>query len=373
MKSTIMIIDDEPQNLNLLGEVLKQEGYMVSTFPRGNEAMEAALKEPPSLVLLDILMPHMDGFEVCRQFKSHSRIKDIPILFLSALDDEESKIKAFEAGGEDYVAKPFSALEVKARVNTHIIMSQYRNNLKGMVEEKQRELADAHHRLKIWDNAKNDWLNCLAHAIRTPLTGVFGITDLLFSELTETDQTIALRDVYNTSRERIEKLIDDVMLLSEIDVASEHFRIERVTVNTIVSMVLNDLRNKYQSQNIHLLPADNESIVAKANPKLLLRAVFDLLKTATLCVDKTESIEVGVLQEESEVKIIIKTTGKSLPTDDLALFFEVGGQRTLLTPGGDFGLGPALARRIAQLFGGGTSVENVQPHGLSIVMRIPRN
>ena len=121
-KGTVMVVDDQPANLKLLEEMLRPEGHAVRSFPRGRLALAAAAQNPPDLVLLDINMPEMNGFEVCRRFKDNPDLAGIPVIFLSAMDDLESKVKAFGSGGVDYVTKPFQVAEVQARVETHLAL-----------------------------------------------------------------------------------------------------------------------------------------------------------------------------------------------------------------------------------------------------------
>jgi CheY-like chemotaxis protein len=116
----IMIVDDTPANLKLLDEMLRQRSYEVRSFPRGRLALVAAEHEPPDLILLDITMPEMNGYEVCEQLKSNAALSGIPVIFISALNATEDKIKGFQSGGVDYISKPFQFEEVHARVETHL-------------------------------------------------------------------------------------------------------------------------------------------------------------------------------------------------------------------------------------------------------------
>jgi CheY-like chemotaxis protein len=122
----VMIVDDNPANLSLLEEMLSERGYEVRSFPRGRMALAAAEIEPPDAVLLDINMPEMDGYEVCRQLKANKAHSAIPVIFLSALSATEDKVKGFQAGGDDYIPKPFQLEEVQARVATHIQLRRAR-------------------------------------------------------------------------------------------------------------------------------------------------------------------------------------------------------------------------------------------------------
>jgi response regulator RpfG family c-di-GMP phosphodiesterase len=116
----IMIVDDHPANLKLLDDMLRQHGYEVRSFPRGRLALAAADQEPPDLILLDINMPEMNGYEVCELLKASARLADIPVIFLSALNAVEDKVKGFRSGGVDYISKPFQFDEVHARVEIHL-------------------------------------------------------------------------------------------------------------------------------------------------------------------------------------------------------------------------------------------------------------
>jgi putative two-component system response regulator len=120
VRGNILIVDDEPTNLRVLVGILKDEGHIVRPVTRGLLALEAAASDPPDLVLLDIQMPEMNGFEVCARFKRDERLRDIPIVFISGLADVTDKVSAFAAGGADYVTKPFQAAEIRARVRVHL-------------------------------------------------------------------------------------------------------------------------------------------------------------------------------------------------------------------------------------------------------------
>jgi putative two-component system response regulator len=147
-KASIMVIDDQPANLKLLEEMLQRQGYAVRSFPRGRLALAAAEQHPPDLILLDITMPEMNGFEVCERLKSNEKLAPIPVIFLSALNEKEDKVRAFRAGAVDYVAKPFQFDEVQARVETHlelhrlqVRLKERNEHLEELVELRTRELA----------------------------------------------------------------------------------------------------------------------------------------------------------------------------------------------------------------------------------------
>ncbi len=136
----ILVVDDVPANLTLLAGMLKEKGYRVRPVPSGKLALKVVEREPPDLILLDITMPEMDGFEVCRRLKEDVRFRDIPVIFISALTETLDKVKAFGSGGVDYVTKPFQFEEVRARVETHLKLRRYQAHLEDLVEEQVEEI-----------------------------------------------------------------------------------------------------------------------------------------------------------------------------------------------------------------------------------------
>jgi len=142
---TILVVDDNHDNLRLLNDILKQHNYKVRLAPNGDRALATIRKEAPALILLDIMMPDIDGFEVCRRLKEDQATAAIPIIFITALDDIRDKVKAFSLGGVDYITKPFKAEEVAARVGTHLTLRL----LQLQMEEKNAELQKALDEIKV--------------------------------------------------------------------------------------------------------------------------------------------------------------------------------------------------------------------------------
>ncbi len=131
----LLIVDDLPDNIKVLGNCLQYEGYIISFATSGEQAIEMALKNRFDLILLDIMMPGMDGFQVCRALKTEERAKDIPVIFITAKNEKEDIVRGFEAGAVDYVTKPFNAAELSARVRTHLELKKARQLIKSQAEE----------------------------------------------------------------------------------------------------------------------------------------------------------------------------------------------------------------------------------------------
>lgn len=145
----IMIVDDNPANLKLLAGMLEQQGCVVRSFPGGRLALAAAKRKPPDLILLDINMPEMSGYEVCEHLKSSGELSSIPVIFLSALNEIEDKIRGFQAGGVDYICKPFQFEEVRVRVETHLNLHELRQVLKRQNEQLEELVSQRTEQLQV--------------------------------------------------------------------------------------------------------------------------------------------------------------------------------------------------------------------------------
>ena len=369
--ATIMIIDDEPENLNVLGEMLRHEGWMVQAFPRGDLALAAAREESPDLVLLDIRMSDMDGYEVCRRFKTDENLRSIPVIFLSGFSEPAEKVRAFEAGGVDYITKPFSEIEVLARTRTHLKLRRHELHLEELLLQRGKELSESHRRLLIWDNAKDQWLSMLAHEMRTPLAGAFGIAELAFKALPPDSDLNPMRATFDHARARIEKLVNDALTLLEIDVASENFTVSPVPLMPVLKNALAAVTSQIPDISLSAFISAIETVSVLGKTKLLDQAFTDLLLTAACCVLPRESITLQTRVSGGQIKVTIITSGQALPIKAIDTFFDVGGQRTLLKGGGDYGMGPALASRIIRLFNGRISIRNGPEHGIIIEVSLP--
>ncbi len=219
----VMIVDDTPANLELLTELLEEVGYNVTAFPHGGMALRAVEKIQPHLILLDIMMPEPDGFEVCRELKQADSCAGIPIIFISALSDSESTVRAFREGGVDYVIKPFQREEVLARVSTHLEIAALRNRLEQTVEHRTQELvsahqqlSEAHARLHKLDQLKDGFLGMISHELRTPAHGILGSAQLIIEECDLADDPQSYVELFRRSSKRLLRLIEDASTLGEL-------------------------------------------------------------------------------------------------------------------------------------------------------------
>jgi len=194
----ILVVDDEPQNLKVIGEILKREGLRFIFATSGEEALEAVHSEKPSLILLDIMMPGHDGISICKMLKNDSEVSHIPIIFLTAKAERENVVDGFNAGGVDYVTKPFSSEELIARIRTHLDLYLSRIQLKALYER------------------KSELISMLAHGVKNPAGAIYSIARSLIldiqnneAELEEIHSFLKLIDASATGlADLVEKTLD---------------------------------------------------------------------------------------------------------------------------------------------------------------------
>jgi two-component system sensor histidine kinase/response regulator len=367
---SVMVVDDNPANLKLMGDMLGMQGYEVRLFPRGRMALASAAQKPPELVLLDINMPEMDGYEVCRRLKADASLAQIPVIFLSALHDTQDKVKGLQCGGVDYIAKPFQVEEVQARVETHLKVYtlqralQFQNeHLERTVACRTRELQEAHTRLKILDTAKDDFLKLISHEFRTPLNGLLGAGELLLGKLPQTEATQELVEMFEISRKRILSMLDDALLLTQIDVAGERFAPLPVSLRSVLDRALGMSAGAACEAGVALNAATQHDCAVLGDERLLATALHEMIEAGLQFASPGSTIQV---KQEETARVSIDIAGRTIPERLIEKFFDVFAMHEASIAGVVLGLGPALAYRILSLFGGGASVENRGAAGIRL-------
>jgi two-component system, sensor histidine kinase and response regulator len=377
IQSDIMVVDDNPANLKLLEDMLLQQGHEVRSFPLGRLALAAAAKAAPNLILLDINMPEMNGYEVCQRLKSNPALADIPVIFLSALNEVQDKVEAFRAGAVDYISKPFQFEEVQARVETHLKVHQLQTALKRQnecleqaVAQRTRELAEANQRLTVLDRSKNDFLQLISHELRTPLNGILGAGEIILEEMPSTEENDELRTVFQQSSRRILSIVDDALLLTEIDVSGERFSSSQVSLQSAVTFAIDRTSDFAEHRGVTICAVAPIEGLVQVDEHLLVRALQSLLETAVRFSVEGETVRLAQEALPDSMRIHIESRGKTIPRAVLPRFFDLFAIEEASTPGKDLGLGPAVAHRILSLFGASVSVENRGDCGMRLTVSL---
>ncbi len=245
--TSILIVDDNPQNLQVLGRLLQEKDCDIEFAINGIAALDWLDSKKFDLVLLDINMPEMDGYEVCRKIRSQDRFENLPVIFLSADNDRESILKGFEMGGQDFVTKPFDSRELIVRVKTHISLKDSLEKLEKLnrsLEEKVNErtiqlsianenLAKMNLKLTELDSAKAEFLNLISHEIRTPLNGIILPVELL-KDTGSPSEIKDLIEILDSSVRRLEKFSMNALLITRLKTRSSDIKKQAINIEDII-------------------------------------------------------------------------------------------------------------------------------------------
>ncbi len=220
-KGDILIVDDALPNLRLLSRMLKDSGYQVRGISNSAMVMTVVKAEPPDLILLDITMPGQNGYEVCRQLKADPQSREVPVIFISALDDVVDKVQAFDVGGVDYITKPFQVEEVLARVKTHLTISALQGQLEKQIEALQTltgNLVNANDALQASNDELNAFAHTVAHDLKNPLASTMLNLDLLEIFIAQDMRNKALKTIVSVREGglKLNNIIDELLLLASV-------------------------------------------------------------------------------------------------------------------------------------------------------------
>ena len=346
--SKILIVDDVQLNLDLMKEILSGKGYQIATAINGKSAIAKAKAHKFDLILLDVILPDIDGFEVCSHLKSSSQTQDIPIIFLTAKKEKDSIIQGFNLGAVDYIPKPFSKEELLARVNLHLTLRKYQAEL-----IRSKEMAEASAK------AKAIFLANISHEIRTPMNGIIGMIDIL-KRTSLTAEQLDYIDIIGISGENLLMIINDVLDFSKIEAGQITFEHIRFNLCDEINEVIKILRYKATEKNLDL-----SFEVAPDVPQLLIGDPLRLKQVLiNLCNNSIKFTAEGFVhvsvkkleQNECAVRLQfdVKDTGIGIsPANQLKLFksFSQADVSTTRKFGGT-GLGLAISKNLVHLMGG---------------------
>jgi DNA-binding response OmpR family regulator len=346
----ILVVDDTAHIQRLLSQMLSAQGYEVRVAADGESALEAVKADPPDLILLDIMMPIMDGYEVCRQLKADPKTQDIPVIFISARDDMEDKIEGFAVGGVDYVTKPFQVREVQARVQTHLALRALRRSLQATNEALAAQLEEL--------RARNEELDALARSmaqeLKAPLTVIIGFADMLdklYGVLPEEQVRESLHKIASSGR-KMERIIDELLLLAGLR-RVEKVDIRPLDMTSIVSAVLHRLADVIEERQVQVVLPESWPQAIGYRP-WVEEVWYNYIKSAIESGSQAISIELGSTPEGSEnIRFWVRVRGPVAPVPGLS------GR-----PDAERGLGLIIVRRIVEKLGLKTGVESSEGEGV---------
>jgi len=380
-KTEILIVDDNQENLRLLTKTLSAEGYTVRSARNGSMALASAQVDPPDLILLDVVMPGLDGYEVCTRLKADERTRDIPVIFVSVKDEPLDIVKGFSVGGVDYIPKPITA-EVLARVETHLALQRLRKQLEAQNIHLQKEIAErkkAEDKIKkhaaLLEEAIEDleaFSYSVSHDLRAPLRAIDGFSHILAEEYTE-KLDVEGRRILNTiidNTRKMAQLIED--LLSFARLGKQEIRQTDIDMEVQVKKVYNELKPMSVDLEIEFKTTNLQK--TRGDISMIHQVIANLLSNAIKFSSPKKKliIEVSCQVENNENIYCVKDNGVGF---NMKYKDKLFGAFKRLHSSDEFegtGVGLALVQRIIHRHGGRVWAESKVNKGATFYFSLPK-
>ena len=299
----VIVVDDTPANLQLLTGMLKERGYKVRPVPSGKLALQAAKNDPPDLILLDIMMPEMDGYEVCERLKADEKLREISVIFISALNETMDKVKAFGVGGVDYVTKPFQFEEVDARVSTHLELQRQRRKLKENYEQLRR-----------LEELRDNLVHMIVHDLRNPLTGISGFLDLALAleKETLTEDGLEYLQTAKRSTKAVIDMVSAVLDVSKMEAGEMKLHLAECDLVRIAADLMSGMQSLKEAREM-ILDAPPAPVTVVADGDLILRVIQNLLGNALKFTPSDGWIRLGIEPDKNRVCVRVRDNGPGIP------------------------------------------------------------
>jgi len=358
--ASVLVVEDTIANLRLLSELLSAQGYEVRAVTNGRQAIQAVEREPPDLILLDINMPELNGYEVCRQLRAQERSKDVPVIFITALTDTVDKVRAFDAGGVDYVTKPFQIEEVLARVKTHIALRRA-----------QAGVADSYTRLRAAEQLRDDLVHMVVHDLRSPLSALLINLGLLGLAATLSDDDRQILQSAVESAEAIDRMADTMLDVSRLEAG-------KMPVDPAVwdlAQMARDVRAALGTTDVET-PIDIESadvVNVTCDGALVRRVIENLVSNSLKYSPAGTRVHISIGSGNGHARVAVHDQGRGVHPDVREKIFEkfatVAARQDSIYK--SFGLGLAFCKLAIEAHGGTIGVEPGVPAGSTFWFELP--
>ena len=310
-----MIVDDTPQNVQMLSNILYNTGYSINISNSGEHALQSVNRQLPDLILLDIQMPEMDGFDVCKALKSVPDTKDIPVIFLSANTDAEKVVSGFELGAVDYVTKPFNVNELLARVATHIELKFARE---GLVE---------------LNATKDMFLSIISHDLRNPFSSILLSSELLqmYIEKNETEKSRKFARNIHSSVLQVNKLLENLIGWSQVQTGKLLPKIENNNLKTIVDEVFLFSNEIADNKEITLISNVTSDIFVNCDLDMTRTIVRNLVSNAIKFTNSGGIVSISCVENGKNMEVQISDNGVGIDPQNIKYLFAI--EKNISTPG----------------------------------------
>lgn len=368
VQEDILVVDDQKENLDILREILLEEGYHVRPVTSGEMALVAAQERKPDLILLDVNMPEMSGFEVCERLKRQDGYAEVPVLFITALQQTENKLQAFQVGGSDYITKPFHFEEVKARVRTHLRLHRLHEELRLQNEA----LQSAHLELLKLEKLRDNLTAMIVHDLRAPLSGIVGSLKFMQEDAEMQDGRVLLSDLARAvdSSRRLMQMINDLLDIARLEadqmpLTASDFGIADL-VTTVIALVGPEKAPRL------VVDSPTVGVTIRGDRRLLERVLLNLVDNAFKYSPADSPVQVSFQAESDAFLLFVEDRGPGIPDEFKEKVFEKFGQvdarRAKVFSSG---LGLSFCKLALEAHGGSVRLEDREGGGTRMVVRIP--
>ena len=365
-RADILIVDDTPANLRLLAEILRADGHVVRPVRSGERAIHAAKLRPPDVMLVDITMPEMNGYELCALLKAEPSLQSIPVIFVSGRLESVDKVRAFESGGIDYITKPIDAAEVRARVGTHIRL----NRCRAQIALQATQLEESLSRLRELERLRDDLTHMLVHDLRAPICAIVNFAELIRMDVVGNVGSETLDDLSHlaASANRLARMVDDILDVSRL----ESYRFPLNLANhDCVTVVERALASVSAGRKVELVrPSQSAEVVTDAD--VLGRVVANLIDNALKVTPETKPVRVSVEARDRVVRIGVADEGPGIALEEQDRIFDKfqsagnhGGRRAS-------GLGLAFCKMAMEVLEGHIIIDSQVGQGSTFWVEHPR-
>jgi two-component system sensor histidine kinase/response regulator len=357
MGSHVLVVDDIPKNLQVVGTMLRNAGYAIMPATSGARALEGVRVQLPDLILLDLMMPEMDGLEVCRRLKADPLTQEIPIVFLTASNEMEHLVKGFEMGAVDYITKPFNPPELLARVRTHL------------------ELKHARQRLREMNDEKNEFMGIAAHDLRNPLNVVKGyIEEMREDSAMAHEERADLLDRVHAATKRMVEMVQNLLDANRIERGELRLNLAPTELSTLVGGVVESQRPLAAAkQQSILLEGVDESWPVLVDPSVMVQVLENLISNAIKYSPVGKKILVSLSKEGSAVRCAVRDEGPGLSEEDQKKLFGKFARLSAKPTGGEHstGLGLSIVKKMVEAMNGKVWCESELGKGATFVVQLP--
>jgi two-component system, sensor histidine kinase and response regulator len=363
----VLIVDDDRLNLRILSGILKSEGYVLAEADTGERALEVYAEFHPHLVLLDVMMPGIDGFEACRSLKKTYGDDCAPVIFITAKNLSDDVVEGLNAGGADYLPKPFKAKEVLARIRSHLHNQLLAENQKLLVEQLNKANA-----------SKTRFLGMAAHDLRNPLSSIRGLAEFLRDGTVGpiTSEQLELVDMIHSASQSMLTLVNELLDVATIESGELKIVPEPSNVTEIItkSVYLTNIEAAKKQTHVNFEPAKSEIVTNLDGAKI--RQVVDNLLSNAVKYSPPGSIITVEVREDSEQHTCgfsVKDQGPGIPESERHKLFKDFGRLSVQPTAGEnsTGLGLAICRKIVEAHHGSIIAENLPSRGCEFRVTLP--